>query len=281
MLRLQTSVVRAAAYVTMPPLRLQGDGMFDDAYESSVNELGGVPSEAALFEFLKRLIERYGLQHAVYHAISLPAVQQTNPVTILTYPAQWVERYVEQNYFSVDPVIGAAATSLLPVDWAELDRRGPGAKQVFDEAAEFGIGPHGLSFPIRGVSGERALFTITSGVADAEWAKLKRAYLRDFHFLSHLVHERVLGFVRSESTILRSLSSRERQCLCWAAMGKTNKEIARELDISERVVRAYFESARFKLNCTNRAHLISRAFNLRLIDPEIASGRTAVYAEAV
>lgn len=241
--------------------------MFDLAFEVSVSELAAITSGATLREFLGRLLARYGLKHAVYHAIALPNATRLNPVVILTYPEQWVSRYVAENYFELDPIISAAATSILPIDWAAVDKRGPGARKLFGEAAEFGLGRHGISFPIRGPVGDRALFTITCDASDAEWARLKLLYIRDFCILAYFVHGKALEFERGESLLARPLSPRERECLRLAAQGNTNKQVARKLGISERVVRAYFESARYKLQCLNRGHVLSKATDLRIIDP--------------
>jgi DNA-binding CsgD family transcriptional regulator len=243
-------------------------GLFDGVFEQAVSEIEAIRSVPELKAFLGRLLARYGLKHSVYHGVTLPGVPKTNSILILTYPQQWVERYVEKDYFTVDPVVGAGATSILPIDWATLDKRSPMARQLFGEANELGIGRQGLTFPIRGAVGDHALFTITSDAANAEWEKVRRSYMRDFQVLAHFVHGKVLEFELDEPVLpLKRLSPRERECLNWAAKGKTNKEIARQLSISERVVRGYFESARHKLNCVNRGHVLSRAVSLRIIGP--------------
>ncbi len=244
-------------------------GMFDNEFDTSLVELESITDEPELRAFINRLLPRYGLRHAVYHAVSLPSVAKPNPVLVLTYPQQWVDRYIEQNYFNVDPVVTAGATSLLPIDWTSLDKSPRPAKRVFGEAIEFGIGRQGLSFPVRGAVGDHALFTITADANDHDWSLLKRHYLRDFQVLAHFVHGKVLDFYLEDPTPIKPLSPRERECLNWAARGKTNKVIARQLNISERVVRAYFESARHKLNCLNRGHVLARAVSLRLIGPAV------------
>ncbi len=255
--------------MTLNPGHRAGAGMgpFEDSFDLSISEIEGISSEAELRAFLRSLLLRYNVKHCVYHAVALPQVDRPNPVLLLTYPGEWVERYVGENYFAIDPVVAAGATSLLPIDWSFLDKRGPGAKRVFGEASELGVGTHGLTFPIRGATGDHALFTITSDAGDAEWKRLKNIYLRDFQVLGHFIHGKVLEFEHGVSAPIKQLSSRERECLNWAARGKTNKEIGRQLGISERVVRAYFESARHKLNCLNRGHVLARAVSLRIIGP--------------
>jgi DNA-binding CsgD family transcriptional regulator len=241
--------------------------MFDRQFDESVSELEAIASELELRALLKRLLKRYGLKHAVYHAVALPGVSQTNPLLILTYPDEWVQRYVSRNYFALDPVVAAAANSLLPIDWESLDLSGRAARQVFGEAAELGIGDHGLTFPIRGARGDHALFTVTSELPRRDWQTLRKAYMRDFQILGHFIHGKVLELHHGIATPRKPLSPRERECLHWAAQGLINKEIAHRLGISERVVRAYFESARHKLGCVNRGHVLARAVSLRIVGP--------------
>ncbi len=242
-------------------------GTFDADFDLSVSELETISSELDLKALLNRLLKRYGLKHAVYHAVALPGIPESNPLLLLTYPDEWVARYVSRNYFVVDPVVAAAMNSLLPIDWNSLDLSGRAARQVFGEAAELGIGSHGLTFPIRGARGDNALFTVTSDVSQRDWQTLRKAYVRDFQILGHFVHGKVLEIHHGITPPHKSLSPRERECLHWAAQGLINKEIAGRLGISERVVRAYFESARHKLGCLNRGHVLARAVSLRIIGP--------------
>lgn len=247
-------------------------GEFDDAFNVSLSEVEAVRSMDDLRTFVTRLLQRYDLRHAVYHAVALPTRAEANPVAVFTYPEQWAQHYIEKNYFAVDPVVGAAATNLLPFDWSRLDRRGPRAKQLFGEANEFGIGRQGLTFPIRGPTGDHALFTVTSDLKPNEWEKLRKLYMRDFQLLAHFVHGKVLEFEHGITFPVKQLSSREREVLSWAARGLQNDAIAHKLGLSESAVRAYFASARHKLNCVSRSHVLAVAVSLRLIGPASGNG---------
>lgn len=61
------------------------------------------------------------------------------------------------------------------------------------------------------------------------------------------------------------LSERRRRVLEGAARGLSNKEIARELGISERTVKDHWAGIFGKLSVGNRAEAVSRAHQLRLI----------------
>jgi DNA-binding CsgD family transcriptional regulator len=55
------------------------------------------------------------------------------------------------------------------------------------------------------------------------------------------------------------LSSRELECLAWAAQGKTSVEISKMLGISFGTVRTHLDNARFKLGGANLTHAVALA----------------------
>jgi len=61
------------------------------------------------------------------------------------------------------------------------------------------------------------------------------------------------------------LSPRERESLFWCSQGKTNKEIAKVLDISDHIVNLYFNDIRTKLNATTNAHCVAIAIRKGII----------------
>jgi LuxR family transcriptional activator of bioluminescence operon len=65
------------------------------------------------------------------------------------------------------------------------------------------------------------------------------------------------------------LTNREKECLLWAAEGKSSWEIARILNISENTVIFHFKNASKKLNVTNRQQAIARAIAHGLITPQL------------
>lgn len=59
---------------------------------------------------------------------------------------------------------------------------------------------------------------------------------------------------------LGPLTPREAEALLWVAQGKTAWEAGTILGIAETTTNAHIASAAYKLQATNRAHLINRAF---------------------
>lgn len=215
---------------------------------------------------IETILEQYGLRHVVYHSSRIPGELDRQPIIICTYPQKWIDRYLESHYFQIDPVVRFGVKRVLPIDWSHLPRTSPVTQRFFGEAYEPGIGRHGMTFPVRGPCGERALFSITSDTSDSEWRQDRLLYARDLHILAYCFHHRaiVLNSANHEFPIL-TLSTRQRQCLHLLAVGRAPKQIASDLSISESAVRLYISSARQKLRCINTNHAISRATHLGVI----------------
>jgi LuxR family transcriptional activator of bioluminescence operon len=65
------------------------------------------------------------------------------------------------------------------------------------------------------------------------------------------------------------LTPRERECLLWAAEGKTSWETAQILGISERTVIFHLRNVTEKLNVSSRQQAIARAISQGLIAPQL------------
>ena len=223
----------------------------------SVAELSGV-----LFE----LRDQSGLAHLVYHATRVPAFEKINPLLLLTYDDTWVKRYLERDYFSIDPVVRAGSKSFLPIDWLSVDHSSNDARRFFAEAESYGVGRHGFTLPIRGLAGERALFTITANVTDEHWHRWRFSHLRDFHLLAQYFHDRAmhLADLRSNATV-RPLSPREKQCLESLMRGQAPSQMSYTLGLSVSAIHAYLRTARQKLECSTAEQAIAKAIRLEII----------------
>ena len=218
-------------------------------------------------ETLYTIVDRYGLANAAYLGVNLPGQPRNQHFGVVTYSNEWVNRYIQSDYFRIDPVIPSAMRSLLPFDWGRVDLNNRDLRQFFGEARDFRVGHQGLSFPIRGRLGETALFSISSHLPDREWIPFRRYFMRDFQTLAFFFHEAIL---RCESTFSEAdikLSRREVECLSWAAAGKTFSEIALILSLSERTVKFYLDMARIKLRSTNVTQAVSKAATMNIIRP--------------
>ena len=214
---------------------------------------------------LKALCEPLEAAHLVYHAIPI-AQELSVPTLLLTYDQSWVGRYFEERYFEIDPVVAAGRRAFLPLDWAELERRGSAVTDFFKDSLRFGVGQQGLTLPIRGPRGQRALFTINCRASDREWPERRLRILSRAHVIGHFLHARAMDLVGTSDCSLPRLSRREVQCLSAALKGKMHKATAYDLGLSESAVQLYLRSARTKLKCATLAQAVAKALMLELIE---------------
>jgi hypothetical protein len=195
--------------------------------------------------WLRRLLDGHGLQHGVYHVRTFPGADHLDPLVITTYPEEWVSEYVKRGYVEVDPVVSVSERSILPVDWRNLAAGDPRVTTLFDESRRAGLGPQGLTVPIRGPQGEVALFSATSNMGERQWAESFPETARLLQTVAFEVHQAVMSAAFGpRHTRPPPLSRRERQVLMLAARGHPMKRIAGTLSISEHAVKLYLDLAR-------------------------------------
>lgn len=211
----------------------------------------------------------YDLAHIVYHAVHIPGDAPANPILLPTYSPEWVERYLEKNYFRIDPVVHAGRKNFLPVDWAEVDRESREGQDFFAQADRFEVGRHGVTLPIRAAAGERALLTITSNRNARWWQCIRTGYIREFGSLAYYIHDRACtlsGYRQADDS--KNLSARELQCLELIAQGFVPKRVGEQLGVTDVAVRLHLRAACYKLNCATTHQAIAKLVNRELIDPQ-------------
>jgi len=212
------------------------------------------------FDGLQRLVEDlrelYGVEHLIYHSVNSAGT----PYAALTYDLDWVDHYLEEDFGRIDPVVLGCYQRFQPVDWKDLDWTGKSARNFMLEARDAGVGNQGFSIPIRGPSGQFALFTVNHRCDDVEWAKFTTHNVRDFLLISHYINQKALEIERGTDMVEdQVLSPRELDALTMLGMGKSRANAADSLQISEHTLRVYIESARFKLGAANTTHAVALA----------------------
>lgn len=230
----------------------------------ALNLISNVRVSSDVHVILHDIAERYELATVAYLATGIRQIGDREPYLAVTYSSDWVEHYREKQYVKIDPVVQVGVRRLLPFDGDELDIKGETPRKFFDEAREFGLGQRGATIPVHGRFGDRALLSVTCNHDEKEWANKRPALMRDFQVLATHFHDMILRIEGSETQSPR-LSPRERECLLWAAEGKTAWECAVILGLSEQTVRCYLESARHKLGATSTTHAVAKAIKANLL----------------
>ncbi|MBT8425269.1 MAG: LuxR family transcriptional regulator [Silicimonas sp.] len=209
-----------------------------------------------LNDFVVGLRDVLDVEHVIYHSVKSTGQQYA----ALTYTPQWVSRYLEMDYARIDPVVQSCYRRFHPVEWKQLDWSGKAARNFMGEAADSGVGNQGFSVPIRGPSGQFALFSVSGNASDDKWQSYTSERTADLILTSHYVNQKALELERGSDFLdAPGLSPRETDALTMLALGFNRAQAAEHLSISEHTLRVYIEGARFKLAASNTTHAVARA----------------------
>ncbi|WP_299415464.1 autoinducer binding domain-containing protein [uncultured Sulfitobacter sp.] len=222
--------------------------------------------QAATLDGMQRvseaLREYYRVDHLVYHWVDSSGDQYGCG----TYSDEWQQKYLQENYLRIDPVIQGCYQRFHPVDWKRLDWSSKAAREFLRVSGEYGVGNQGFSVPVRGPRGQFALFTINHSCDDEEWAVFTQDNRRDLILIAHYFNEKALEFEPDrQPEQQQALSPREVDAMTLLAIGYSRAQVANKLSISEHTLRVYIESARFKLGALNTTHAVARAMSRGLI----------------
>lgn len=232
--------------------------------------LQGAVDAPQLHAVCSEIAQTHGFEYYFY-AVRLPiSLSEPYHFALSGYPRAWRTRYDTLGYFRVDPVVAHAMASSIPLFWDEIARSTPAVDTFFREASEHGLG-HGVSAALAGRHGDLALFSLARTAAqpidfDPAYRHRLRARLNWHATVLHEAVRRVVLTHEGAPRVSSPLTEREKDCLMWAADGKTTADIARALEITERTVLFHIESAGRKLGVSGRHSIIARAVALGEIE---------------
>ena len=212
---------------------------------------------------------RYGLTSMI--AGSMPQPHEHKPhlqrrhLLVSAFPPGWMDRYVSQDYVHIDPIIRRCKCDLSPFLWSESEsfmRREHTALtgRMFGEAAEFNLNA-GFTVPMIAPGGGVLAASLGGEVADVPPTARGMIAMICAYAIGRAIELRDREKKRERS----GLTSREVECLKWAAGGKTEWEISAILSISEHTADKHLANARRKLGAANRAQAVANAIRWGII----------------
>ena len=238
-----------------------------------IDALSSVDSVEEIHDICSKFCHFSEFEHFIYGARMPTSLTQPSFIYVSGYPEKWREHYLENNYLCIDPVVAHCARSSLPLNWSEvapLEKKDKVVRAFMAEVRAHDL-KSGISFPVHTACGESAMFSLASSDDHKQArARIDAMSPNAVLFTAHL-HEAVRKvFTKAPLSVSQiKLTDREKQCLLWAAEGKTTWETARILNISERTVIFHVQNAAEKLNVVNRQQAIARAISTGLIAPQL------------
>ncbi len=233
-----------------------------DEFQDLIPQIQNAPS---VYDALRILEAAYGIDFSTYHLALTVADVVDTPYVRTTYVDAWVARYLLRGYVKVDPIVREGLIRHMPFDWREVEVP-QAAHDFLLDAQEHGVGANGYSIPIVDKK-RRALFSLNSRKSASEWSKLVQTYGHEWLDLAFLIHRKAVFELHGEHDPIPQLGPREKECLYWSALGKTNDEIAEILGLSMHTTQRYLMSARHKLGAASTTSATAIAIQLRLINP--------------
>ncbi len=238
-----------------------------EAVTGLIAKLQGVDGFAALRAIYIDFLSGVGVQMMSYHHLPpLGAADYDPHVTVMAhgFPEAWVQRYVSEALYEIDPIPRHAADSALPFKWSDARHFSDltdDERRYLDllDAAELG---DGLAIPVFGPHGRNGYAGYGFGLPELPIGPTEIALLRWAAQLGHLSYCDLLAAAPHESC---HLSPREREVMQWAARGKSNAVIAEILGVSRHTVDTHVRRTFNKLGVADRVTATLRALALGLI----------------
>ncbi len=238
---------------------LVATGMFD-RIDAFVRDLGEARSESDLAYLLDEVTRDMGFSFfALTHHVDLRAAAQP-AIRLANYPSDWTEYFDAHKLGASDPVHRASHVTSVGFAWSHLPSLiplTPRDHQVLELAARRGL-ENGFTIPanVPGEANGSCSFATGAGATLAE-EQLPVAQLAGaFAFEAA---RRVWRMRCGALSPPPRLTDRQRDCVIWAARGKTDWEIARILGLRQDTVVQYLKRARERYGVGKRTSLTIHA----------------------
>lgn len=227
------------------------------AFAAAVNQMS---SEDELAAALLPVADAMGFRYfALTHHVDIgralrPAIRLHN------YPAAWVDYFDEHKLGPSDPVHRASHVTSLGFSWADVPRMieiTSADRQLLERAAGEGIGA-GFTIPahVPGEANGSCSFATRAG------EPLPYHVLPLAQLIGAFAFEGARRIWRMRSLAprpQRPLTDRQRDCVLWAARGKSDWEISRILGIAQETVTDHLKQARERYGVGKRTPLALHA----------------------
>lgn len=214
------------------------------------------------------------------YAVKLPRTfTRTANFIISEYPEKWIIRYANQGYSNIDPVVKHCLSSHTPYHWGNYkDYTDETTRNFMKEACEYDL-CNGISVGMRGFDGENGIFSVAINEQKALSPENIFHATLSLNALLPYLHEKIRTILQEDefSEAENTLTERERECLFWTAEGKTAKETAQILAISESTIVFHLKNTIKKLNVHNRNQAVAKAVLIGIIVPIYPSSTVTTY----
>jgi len=249
---------------------------FESITKGFVEKIQQSFSENEILSVLHSIASKYGFEFFTYSRMFPKAMTRVDILAIGNYPAEWIDKYMKNDYLFIDPVMKHCTSSALPYFWKNIFISEDEEVIAFArECVRFGF-HEGFSVGINGNCGDFSLLNFGGSGLNSPAPLEHSQVVIIAHVILPYLHEKLAQICpvsaiypidnQHQANIpLQELTAREKECLLWTAEGKTSHEISVILAIAESTVNFHLKNAVKKLDCINKTHAVAKAVLLGLI----------------
>lgn len=216
---------------------------------------------AAFFDTSRKL----GFESCLFAVLPSPLASFADVWVRSNYPKVWREHYDRKGYAALDPTVAHCMVQHLPLIWSQDIFASPDQMALYKEARNYGLRA-GVSLPAHGPLGQVGMLCLVRDTEpDQNFCQKVADQLPLLSVFRDVIAQTSRQFIGVSMADNISLTSREVECLNWAASGKTSKEIAQLIHCSEPTVNFHFANVRRKFDVSNRQAAIVKAMEMNLI----------------
>ena len=243
-----------------------------DDVQAFVRDANRVTEDKELQDLLEGFVREIGFDYfALVHHVNIDQTR-AGVVFLFDFPDNWVELINKRSYFIDDPVHVACQKSAVPFTWAQVpelvtltDRQ----KEMLAASRRAGLGD-GFTVPIH-IPGEypgSCTFSTKVGHELPQDVLPAAHYVGSFAFEAarRLAQRKLAERGKQPAATHPKLTRRQLDCVVLAGRGKSDRDVAQILGISNHSVHQHMEDAKRKYEVATRMQLIVRA----LFDSQLA-----------
>jgi DNA-binding CsgD family transcriptional regulator len=227
-----------------------------------VNRANQLNTIECLNNEFERIVNRFGIVIFSCTELARPGgVIMPRPLFGRLQP-DWMLHYSSKRYGHIDPALHSAIAQTRIFQWSDLQHNNSRrVEHLFGEAKD-ALGDEGIVVPIHGPRGQIHVVIMNGDKIDKSPETLPALRLAAMYYAE--VGVELHESYESDSDHL-TLSTRQIDCLNWAAEGKSDWEIGEILSISENTVHRHIENAKKTLGVSTRMQAVVLCLRARAI----------------
>jgi LuxR family transcriptional regulator, quorum-sensing system regulator BjaR1 len=228
-------------------------------------------SITTLRDVLHESLQPFGFIGFTFAAVRRVKSVYLHAEIVATWPRGLQTTFQQHEMFNADPVIQRSRTALEPFAWDfSIYERGNAVHDQLVALRQSAGVTGGICIPVSEAFQGRSVLYLSGANFDSSPQTILALQLLVEHFAARAYSlggsEERGGKQTSQNLESGDLSPRERQVFGWIAFGKSSREVATIMAISEHTVNDYIASGVAKLNASNRTEAVLRALLTNQID---------------